>query len=176
MHGGGGAAPVPGGPAASVDFVVVDAVVIGVAVGASRLVAEALRLPRPYWVPVSCLAVLQGATLRAVWNRQLQRVAGTAVGMLVAGVLLSLPLDPWRIALSVMVLAFLVESLAVRHYGLAVVFTTPLTILLADAAVLGTGESAVDALVRERFMDTALGCIVGLAGGICLHKIGRAHV
>lgn len=69
-----------------------------------------------------------------------------------------------------MVLAFLVESLVVRHYGLAAVFITPLTILLADAAVLGTGESAVDALVRARFVDTALGCVVGLAGGICLHN------
>jgi hypothetical protein len=47
------------------------------------LLAEALRLPRPYWVPVSCLAVLQGVTLRAVWNRQFQRVAGTALGCVV---------------------------------------------------------------------------------------------
>src|SRR3546814_11900892 len=93
--------------------------------------------------------------------------------MLVAGVLLSLPLDPWRIALSVMVLAFLVESLVVRHYGLAVVFITPLTILLADAAVLGTGESAVDALVRARFMGTALGCVVGLAGRSEERRVGE---
>lgn len=164
------AAPVPERAPAAFDFVVVDSVVIGIAVGASLLLAEALRLPRPYWVPVSCLAVLQGVTLRAVWNRQLQRVAGTALGMLVAGALLSLPLDPWRIALAVMALTFLVESLVVRHYGLAVVFITPLTLLLADAAVLGTGESAVDALVRARFMDTALGCVVGLAGGLCLHN------
>src|SRR3546814_14516520 len=88
------AAPVPERPSASFDFVVVDSVVIGVAVGASLLLAEALRLPRPYWVPVSCLAVLQGATLPAVWTRPLQPVAGPAVGWLVAGALLSLPLAP----------------------------------------------------------------------------------
>src|SRR3546814_15727813 len=107
---------------------------MGVAVGASLLLAEALRLPRPYWVPVSCLAVLQGATLRAVWNRQLQRVAGTAVGMLVAGVLLSLPPDPLRIALSVLVLAFLVHSLVVRPSGLAVLILTHLSVLFLPAA------------------------------------------
>ena len=30
------------------------------------------------------------------------------------------------------VLAFLIETLVVRHYGLAVVFITPLTIFLAE--------------------------------------------
>jgi hypothetical protein len=163
------AVPVPERPAATFDFVVVDAVVIAAAVGASLLLAELLRLPRPYWVPVSCLAVVQGVTLRAVWNRQFQRVAGSALGMLVAGALLLLPLDGWRIAAMVMVLTFLVEWLVVRHYGLAVAFITPLTILLADAATLG-GPGTVDALVRARFLDTVLGCVVGLLGGICLHS------
>jgi hypothetical protein len=32
-------------------------------------------------VPVSCLAVLQGASLRAVWNRQFQRLLGTALAV-----------------------------------------------------------------------------------------------
>jgi hypothetical protein len=166
----GPSAPVPERPAPTFDYVVVDAVVIAVAVGASLLLAELLRLPRPYWVPVSCMAVLQGVTLRAVWNRQVQRVVGTAVGMLVAGALLSLPLDPWRIAFAMMILSFLVEWLVVRHYGLAAVFITPLTILLADAAVLGAGAS-VDELIRARFVDTALGCVVGLLGGVCLHSL-----
>ena len=163
-------APVPERPQPTFDFVVVDAVMIAAAVGASLLLAELLGLPRPYWVPVSCMAVLQGITLRAVWNRQVQRIAGTAVGMLVAGALLSLPLGPWHIAFAVMILSFLVESLVVRHYGLAAVFITPLTILLADAAILGA-NAPVDVLIRARFVDTALGCVVGLFGGVCLHSL-----
>ncbi|HVI59880.1 MAG TPA: FUSC family protein [Luteimonas sp.] len=165
------ATPDPVRQPAGFGFVVVEAVVIGAAVGASLLLAELLRLPRPYWVPVSCLAVVQGASLRAVWDRQFQRVAGSAMGMLVAGALLSLPFDAWRIAIAVMALTFVVESLVVRHYGLAVVFITPLTILLADAAALGSG-APVGALLRARFLDTALGCLVGLAGGVCLHSPG----
>ena len=119
-------------------------------------------------VPVSCLAVIQGVSLRAVWNRQLQRVLGTAIGMLLAWGLLSLPLDPWRIALLVIVLAFTIETLVVRHYGLAVIFITPLTILLAEAATLGAAPLAE--LIQSRFIDTLLGCVVGLVGGICLHS------
>jgi len=163
------AMPMPVRPMATFDYVVVDAVVIAAAVGASLLLAELLQLSRPYWVPVSCMAVAQGASLRAVWNRQLHRVGGTAVGMLVAAALLLLPLDAWRIAFAVMALTVLVESLVVRHYGLAVVFITPLTILLADAGALG-GDLAVGMLVRARLFDTALGCAVGLLAGLCLHS------
>ncbi len=115
---------------------------IGAFVGLSLAIAQALQLDRPYWVPVSCLAVIQGVSLRAVWNRQLQRVLGTAIGMLLAWSLLSLPLDPWRIALLVILLVFVIESLVVRHYGLAVIFITPLTILLAEAATLGAAPLA----------------------------------
>jgi len=162
------ASPVPHRPAATFDFVVVDAVVIAAAVGISLWVAELMQLPRPYWVAVSCMAVAQGATLRAVWNRQLHRVAGTALGLVVAGALLSLPLDAWRVAFAVMLLTWIVEWLVVRHYGLATVFITPLTILLAEAATLGEGFSA-DALVIARFTDTVLGCVVGLLAGVVLH-------
>ena len=35
-----------------------------------------------------------------------------------------------------MVLAFVIETLVVRHYGLAVIFVTPLTIFLAEATHL----------------------------------------
>ena len=161
--------PVPEPPEPTFDTVVVDAVVIAAAVAVSLLLAELLQLSRPYWVPVSCMAVLHGISLRAVWNRQVQRVAGTAVGVLVAAGLLSLPLDAWRIAFAVMALSFLVESLVVRHYGLAAVFITPLTILLADAATLGAGTQ-VQALIHARLIDTLLGCVVGLIGGICLHS------
>ena len=160
--------PVPPLPAPTFDFVVFDAVMIGVFVGLSLAIAQALQLDRPYWVPVSCLAVIQGVSLRAVWNRQLQRVLGTAIGMLLAWALLSLPLDAWRIGLLVILLVFVIESLVVRHYGLAVIFITPLTILLAEAATLGAAPLAE--LIQSRFIDTLLGCVVGLVGGICLHS------
>lgn len=160
--------PVSPLPPATFDFVVFDAVVIGVFVGLALALAQLLQLEKPYWVPVSCLAVIQGASLRAVWSRQLHRVIGTAVGLLLAWALLLLPLEPWSIALLMMALTFVIESTIVRHYALAAVFITPLTILLAEAAVLGQGSAG--ALVGARFVDTLLGCLVGLAGGVCLHS------
>lgn len=159
---------VPPPPELSFDFVVFDSVVIGVFVGLSLLLAQVLQLERAYWAPVSCLAVIQGVSLRAVWNRQTHRIVGTIFGLLVAWGLLALPLEKWTIAVAMMLLSFIIEVLVVRHYGLAVIFITPLTILLADAAALGQGSPG--AIVHARLIDTVLGALVGLIGGICLHS------
>lgn len=150
------------------NFVVFDSVIIGVFVGISLLLAQVLQLDKPYWVPVTCLAVIQGASLQAVWNKQLQRVLGTVIGLLVAWGMLLLPLNNWSIALTMMLLSFVIEYSVVRHYAFATIFITPLTILLAEAATLGQGSP--NTLIEARFYDTVLGCLVGLVGGICLHN------
>lgn len=162
------AKPAPPLAPPSFDFVVFDSVVIGLFVGISLAAAQVLQLEKAYWVPVSCLAVMQGQSLRAVWNKQVHRVIGTGVGLLLAWGLLLLPLDQWSISLTMMALTFVIEIVVVRHYGFAVVFITPLTLLLAEATTLGQGAPA--GLVQARFFDTVLGCLVGLAGGICLHS------
>jgi uncharacterized membrane protein YccC len=158
----------PPPPGSSFDYVVLDSVVIGAFVALSLGLAQLLQLQRPYWVPVSCLAVIQGASLRAVWNRQLQRIAGTGLGLLVFWGVAAVPLDAWGVAIAVILLTLVVESLVVRHYGLAVVFITPLAILLAEAARLGAVPP--QEIMRARLVDTVLGCMVGLAGGACLHS------
>ena len=160
--------PVPPLPPATFDFVVFDSVVIGVFVGISLALAQALQLEKAYWVPVSCLAVIQGQSLRAVWNKQLHRVIGTGIGLLVAWGLLLLPLDKWSMSVTMMALAFVTEMAVVRHYGFAAIFITPLTILLVEAATLGQGSTAT--LIQARFFDTVLGCAVGFAGAVCLHS------
>ena len=160
--------PVEPLPPASFDYVVFDSVLIGIFVGISLALAQLLQLEKAYWVPVSCLAVIQGASLRAVWNKQLQRILGTGIGLLVAWGMLLLPLDKWTIPLMMMVLCFVVETAVVRHYAFAAIFITPMTILLAEAATLGHGPAST--LIEARFYDTVLGCLVGLVGAVCLHS------
>jgi len=160
--------PVTPLPPATFDFVVFDSIIIGAFVGISLALAQALQLEQAYWVPVSCLAVIQGMSLRAVWNKQLQRVIGTGVGLLLAWGLLSLPLEKWSISFVMIMLAFLIEVLIVRHYAIAAIFITPMTILLVEASTLG--HASPNVLIQARFFDTVLGCLVGLAGGVCLHS------
>ena len=161
-------------PEPTFDFVVFDSIVIGAFVGIALALAQALQLDKPYWVPVSCLAVIQGSSLRAVWNKQLQRIIGTVLGLVVAWALLKLPMDKWTISIAIMALTFIIEFTIVRHYALATIFITPLTILLAEAATLG--NAPVWPLIEARFFDTVLGCLVGLIGGACLHSLGFRRV
>lgn len=160
--------PVTPLPPASFDYVVFDSVVIGVFVGISLAVAQGLQLERAYWVPVSCVAVIQGPSLRAVWNKQVHRILGTGVGLILTWGLLALPLDKWTVSLLMIGLSFMIETLVVRHYALAIVFVTPLTIFLAEATRLGQGSP--EAMLQARLFDIVLGSVVGLAGGACMHN------
>ena len=164
-----GPKPQPAAGKPEFGFVVLDPVVIGVFVGLSLALAQMLHLVRPYWVPVSCLAVIQGMSLRAVWTRQIHRIGGTVLGMGVTWALLALPLDKWSVTAMVIILTFIIESTVVRHYGLAVVFITPVTIFLAEAATLGQGSATE--VIQARMIDTALGSVIGLIGGLCLHNL-----
>lgn len=162
--------PIPAGRknAATADFLVMEPIVIGIFTGLSLLIAQLLNLEKPYWVPISCLVVIQGSSLRAVWTRKVHRLFGTSVGLGLAWMLLQIPFNPWLVSIMVMALTFVVETIVVRHYAIAAIFITPLALLLAEAATLG--NTSVSMLIEVRFFDTLLGCFVGFGGGLCLHS------
>src|SRR5690606_16529502 len=62
--------------------IALEAAVMGLLVGGSWLVAVLAGLDNPYWVPISCAAIMQGASFTAVWQRNVHRLAGTALGLL----------------------------------------------------------------------------------------------
>jgi len=160
--------PISPPPPDLLDSVVIDSLLIGLFVGLSLGAAQLLALDKPYWVPVSCLAVIQGINLRAVWNRQAHRIIGTMIGLCATWVLARYAADPWAAAIAITVLTFCIETAIVRHYAFAAIFITPLTILLAEATTLGHADSAT--LIVARFADTVVGSLIGLAGGMCLHN------
>ncbi|MES2005165.1 MAG: FUSC family protein [Bacteroidota bacterium] len=146
---------------------VIDSAIIGLVVGLSLLVAHLLQLSNPYWVPISCIAVMQGISTRHVWQRSLQRILGTYIGLGITWVILSFHLTPLSVCISILVLQFVVEMLIVRHYGLAVIFVTPLTLLLAEAGRAMSVNPAT--LVSARFIDIVLGSLIGALGGWVLY-------
>ncbi|MCK9503088.1 MAG: FUSC family protein [Porticoccaceae bacterium] len=145
--------------------IVLEAGTIGLFVGGSYYFALAIGLTNPYWVPVSCAAVMQGATFRAIWHRNIHRIVGTLPGMAIAWLILALNLAPWQLAVIITALSFVIETLITRNYGLAVIFITPLTVLFADAnSVLGAEK-----LVAVRLVDIVLGSMLGYLGGWVIH-------
>lgn len=162
------AAPDPAGtPLPSWRQVLPDAVAIGTVVGLAMALAQGLQLSHPQWVPISCLAVIQGGSLREIWRKQLHRMVGTTLGLVLVSALFASAPSDWQVAAWIVLLPFAIELTVARHYATAVVFITPLTILLADA---GQAHGASwPALAQSRWLDTAVGCLVGLAGGVLLH-------
>lgn len=160
--------PLESPPDDKLSDVVVPSVIIAAFVGLSLASAQVFGFEKPYWVPISCIAVLQGITLRAVWHRQIQRIVGTFVGLGLTWILVRYLQTPVQLALATGVLLFLVEVIIVRHYALAAVFITPLAIVLAEASILG--HTSATPLLQARLADTVLGSVLGLAGGYCLHQ------
>lgn len=133
-----------------------------------------LDLSHPYWVPVSCFIIMQGMQLRTMWIKQLHRLIGTAVGIIVAWFLLSLSLSPIGVAIAIFLMMFWIETMVVRHYGLAVLIITPLTIFIAEFGgghpAQGAGYLVYQNLISARLLDTALGCLIALLGGLFMHS------
>ena len=148
-----------------------ESIIVAAFVSLALLIALLLNMPNPYWAAVSCFLIIQGIHLRTMWIKQIHRLLGTLVGVGLASWMLSWGLPIWGIAISILVMMLCIESLVDRHYGLAVVFITPLTIFIAEyGSGLPLTSAAYQEVTRARLLDTLLGCMVGLGGGIVMHS------
>ena len=149
------------------EVIAVESIIIGISVGVAVFLGHIMGLSRSYWVAISCIAIMQGATLNAVWLRQTQRIIGTFVGMLFAMWLVRIHFNDIEFALVIMGLMFMGEFCVVRNYALAMVFFTPFTIYLAEIGhfMLSDAEIAIQA----RMLDVVIGSVIGLFGGFMLH-------
>ncbi|MGV6875840.1 FUSC family protein [Pseudochelatococcus sp. B33] len=150
---------------------VTSSILTGLFVGSSVAVAAMLDLQKPYWAAVTCVAVMQGTTLRASLSRNIHRVSGTFIGLGVTGLLAPILTTSWSIAAAIAVLTFLVEATIVRHYAFAAIFFTPLAILLAESSNSVTMNTG--ALMQARLIDTIVGALIGLLGAVCMHSCQR---
>lgn len=151
------------------DNVVLDSVIIGIFVFLSLFLADLMGFNKPYWVPISTLAILQGMTLKSKWTRQIHRILGTCLGVVLTYFLLLLSLDGYKIALLIAILTFLIEFSVVRNYGVASIFITPLTVYMAEMNGVISGD-ATD-LIIIRLEDIIFGSFIGFIGGICIHNV-----
>lgn len=142
---------------------ITESVIYGTMTGLALLVAILMDLDNPYWVPTSCMAVMQGVTTRHVWTRAAQRVLGTFVGLALTWFILQFNITTLGICVSILMLQIIVEFLVVRNYALAAIFITTLTILLAEA----NSNLIVnpDILIKARFFDILIGSVIGAIGG-----------
>ncbi len=160
--------PVPARGEWGFRVVVTDSVIMGCVVGVGVAVGLLMGFERGYWVAVSTTAIMQGASLNAIWIKQTQRIIGTVIGVILAWWLISLNLGVVAFVLVMMVLMFISELVIMRNYALGVVFITPYITYLVEASSLMTYDAS--ALVSARMMDVVIGSVLGLLGGFVIYK------
>ena len=136
-----------------------------VAVLLSGTAATAIGIGHPYWAMVAAVAAVTGADTAARLTRAVHRMAGTLAGVLIAAALLAPHLPLLAIIAIVAVLQFATELCVSRNYALAVLFLTPLALLM------GTLSQPVSAwsLVHDRAIETIFGVTAGIAVSLATH-------
>lgn len=131
----------------------------GLAVLAAGALATGVGIGHPYWAMVSAVVPLAARSRSAQVTRGVQRIVGTGVGLVVAGVVLALEPEGLVLVLVVVALQVVAELLVGRNYALALVAITPLALLMVH---LASPVPARDLLV-DRGVETVIGVAVGLA-------------
>ncbi|MDN5601276.1 MAG: FUSC family protein, partial [Brachybacterium sp.] len=130
------------------------------AAAVAGMLGLASGLPFPYWAQIAAIAPLSapGRTLQV--ERGLHRIIGTTLGIVTTAFLLSFPAQPWQLVVWVVVLQFLAEMYVLRNYSFALLFITPLALLMVQIA----HPQPIGAMLEARVLETAIGAVVGIAG------------
>ncbi|MFC4453949.1 FUSC family protein [Deinococcus sonorensis] len=118
------------------------------------------------WAMVAAVAPISAQDHAGQVIRALQRILGTLLGVVLAALLLALPLSPWGLALLVVGLQFLAELYVARNYSVAMVFVTPLALLMSQ---LGNPVPALG-LLTSRAAETVIGALIGLLVVVTLRR------
>ena len=146
---------------------VIESVIFGVFLSIALGVGYYLNLANPYWVAVACIAVMQGSSAQHIFQRSIQRIIGTLIGVIFCWGILLLVNNPWEICVLIIIFQFIVEYLVPRNYGIAMIFITPLTIFLSEASILFTKSPSL--FVEGRLFNTIAGSLIGIIGGYVVY-------
>ncbi|MCU1670706.1 MAG: Fusaric acid resistance protein-like [Blastococcus sp.] len=120
--------------------------------------ATAVGIGHPYWAMVAAVAPLSAPGITHQLVRAGHRVVGTLGGLLTAAVLLALGLAPVPTVLAIAVLQVATEWLIGRNYALALLFITPMAMLMGQIAV----ARPMGSLLLDRAVETLIGAAIAL--------------
>ncbi|WP_133064890.1 FUSC family protein [Corynebacterium hadale] len=112
-----------------------------------------------YWAMVAAVAPLVNSRFKVQYFRAIERVLGTLSGILVAGFLLSHPMQGWQIVVWIIVLQYLTEMYVTRNYTIAGSFITPTALLMIQTVQ----AAPVAPMLLARTAETILGAAAALA-------------
>ena len=139
----------------------------GIVLSAATIIAFSFTFNRPYWIPLSCAAVMLGSTIMSTFHRAIQRCTGTILGLILANIILSFQPQGFMIVIINVTLTLLTELFIVKNYAVAAVFITPNALLLAESS---TKNYNTYFFASARITDILIGAAIGLIG---TYIIGR---
>lgn len=138
------------------------------------VVSLALDGQHPAWAAMGALAVMQGPQLHIVMNRALQRTGGTAIGALLAWLLLLQDPSVWVLIAVLAALQLLTEMVIGFNYALGQVLVTPMALLMT---YLGAGRAVGSEMASDRIVETLIGVAVGVVLSVAFSSADeRAHL
>jgi hypothetical protein len=129
------------------------------AVALGLFVGEHLGAQRPLWVATTVLLVMQ-PDAGTSYMRMAQRIFGTGVGVMAAGLVVHFVHSETWLALSIVVISFVFPHGSTRNYWLHSAFAAWLVLVLTDFAL--AGQPFDTHLLIERVRDVGLGCAIAL--------------
>jgi len=133
----------------------------GAGVALAGSIATVVGIGHPYWAMVSAAVPLAARDLSHQLVRGSHRVIGTALGLVTAWVLLRLDLGALGTVVTVVALQAAAELLVGRNYAAALVFITPLALLMIHLVV----PTPAGVLLRDRALETVIGVAIGVLVG-----------
>ncbi|MFE9692698.1 FUSC family protein [Micromonospora sp. NPDC005806] len=126
--------------------------------------ATAVGIGHPYWAMIAAVAPLSAEGVTAQLVRAAHRILGTLLGLLTSAALLAPHLSPYATVVVVAVLQIATELLVGRNYGLALLFLTPMALLMGQLVVARPAGQ----LLFDRGVETVIGA--GIGGTIVLYE------
>ena len=123
---------------------------------ASQLIATGLHMPEPYWATVTTIVVMQ-SWLGAAWTVSWKRLAGTALGAVVGGLVASyfggnlIAFSAAMVCSGLICLALKLDRAAYRFAGITV-----------SIIMLVARTQSAWIIAMHRFVEVSLGIAVGL--------------
>ena len=142
---------------------------VGVAIAGAGFAGFLIMDSHWYWAAVGAVAAVSGPQLNARVIRGIQRLVGTLLGILVAAGVLAIDLPPLAVIALVVLLQAAAELFVGRNYGIAMVFITPLALLMVHLAA----PTPVDVLLQDRAIETVIGVAVGTVVAVASAALRR---
>lgn len=138
--------------------VIIDSYFYGAILFFATYLSFSLKLYNPYWLVVSCAAILQGNNFKDVFSRNFQRIIGTIIGLIIAAIMLDIHWSTLNQMFVISILYMIVDFFKKKNYTVLLIFSTPMALMLSNLV----HHQYISTLIQYRFISILLGSLSGL--------------